>query len=148
MTSKSIRKGPGLSPGKTRGFGTLEPLLGALSLFMVVFAGQPLVSLWQGGGPDHLLQQPSLISHLEYARQEALRRQVAVTVCPSADGRNCQVDADWRGGWLIFTDASEPHRHLSVGDQFLYRQQGLASDQPQLAFDTVSYQADGSIRLN
>ena len=148
MLSQTISKGTGRQPGREQGFGALEPLLGAFSLLMVIFLGQPLVSLFHESGSDQLLQQASLISHLEFARQEAMRRQTAVTICPSADGRNCQVGGDWQQGWLIFTDDNQPRRHLSVGDTFLHRQQSLVEEQPRLAFDMVSYQADGTIQFN
>jgi type IV fimbrial biogenesis protein FimT len=148
MPSQVIRKSPVRQPGKEHGFGAMEPLLGALSLLMVIFAGEPLVSLLQDSGHDHLLQNASLISHLEYARQEAVRRETVVTICPSADGRNCQTDGDWQQGWLIFTDATRPYRHLSVGDKFLHRLHSPVDEQPRLAFNIIRYQADGSIQLN
>jgi Tfp pilus assembly protein FimT len=148
MTRQVNSKGSGPQPQSEQGFGALEPLLTAVSLLLVILAGQPLVSLLQGGSPKHLLQQPSLISHLEYARQEAIRQEVTVTICPSTDGRNCQVGGNWQQGWLIFTDETLPHRHLSVGDKFLHRQQGLLEQQPELAFDIIRYEADGSLLLN
>ncbi len=142
------RKYPGRQPGKGRGFAALEQLVGVASLFLVILAGQPLVSHFYDNGPDYLLLNASLMSHLEYARQEAMRRGTLVTICPSSDGRNCNADGDWQQGWMIFTDASKPYRHLSVGDKFLYRQQQLAGAQPRPAFDIIRYQADGSILLN
>ena len=140
--------GPGGRPGKAQGFGFLEPLLGVFSLLLVIFTGQSLLALFTDNGPDHLLQKSSLVSHLEYARQEAVRREATVTICPSEDGRSCQVGGDWQQGWLIFTDDAQPSHHLSVGDIFLHRQKTVAEKQPELAFDTIRYQADGSILLN
>ena len=56
--------GPEGRPGREKGIGFLEPLLGVLSLLLVIFTGQPLVALFTDNGPDHLLQKSSLVSHL------------------------------------------------------------------------------------
>lgn len=114
----------------------------------ITLLGLPLYNLLSDRGPDYLLQEAALASQLEYARQEAVRLGTVVTVCPSRDGRNCQQDGDWRQGWLIFTDASSPSHHLSVGDRLLHKQSGDVGQQPQVAFNIVQYQADGSLRLN
>ncbi|MGD8908526.1 MAG: GspH/FimT family pseudopilin [Chromatiales bacterium] len=138
---RRIRKQPGFTL-----LGTLSSIAIALSAYLFSL---PLYNLLNDRGPVHLLRELSLASHLEYARQQAIRLEAAVTVCPSRDGRNCQVGGDWRRGWLIFTDEESPPRHLSVGDTFLYRLNVSVETQPLVgAFDVIQYQPDGSIRLN
>lgn len=148
MLQRTHTYASGDQPGRAEGFGLVEPLLGVLSLMLVIFTGQPLLSLFDDNDADHLLQKSSLVSHLEYARQEAVRLEATVTICPSKDGRSCQEGGDWQQGWLIFTDDAQPSHHFSVGDKFLHRQKSVAEKQPELAFDTIRYQADGSILLN
>jgi type IV fimbrial biogenesis protein FimT len=47
-------------------------------------------------------QANSLVSSLNYARAEAIKRNVpgGITVCPSVDGQTCS-GANWAGGWVV-----------------------------------------------
>jgi len=45
----------------------------------------------------------SLLSHLQYARSEAILRHKQVVVCASSDGATCS-GADWKEGWIVFFD--------------------------------------------
>ena len=47
-----------------------------------------------------------LVTALNLARSEALRRSTGVTVCPSTDGAVCGAAADWKSGWIVFEDAA------------------------------------------
>lgn len=47
------------------------------------------------------------------ARISAIGRARQVVVCPSADGRRCVLDSDWRRGWMVFVDAD---RNLAPDD--------------------------------
>jgi type IV fimbrial biogenesis protein FimT len=136
-----IRKQPGFTV-----LGTLSSIATGLSFYLLSL---PLYNQLNDQGPTHLLQERSLASHLEYARQQAIRLEAVVTICPSQDGKNCQVGGDWQQGWLIFTDEQSPPRHLSVGDTFLHRHNVVNETQPLVAtFDVIQYQPDGSLRLN
>ncbi len=141
--SQLQRRRGGRHPGFTL-VGTATTIATTLSLTLL---GLPLYNLLNDRGPEYLLQEASLASQLEYARQEAVRLGAVVTVCPSRDGRSCQQDGDWRQGWLIFIDETSPSYHLSVGDRLLHKQPGDVGQQPQVAFNIVQYQADGSLRL-
>lgn len=50
-----------------------------------------------------------LIASFALARSEAIRRGVAVTVCPSADGSTCATatSGDWSRGWIVVTPDSQ-----------------------------------------
>lgn len=49
-----------------------------------------------------------LVSSLNLARSEAIKRGMTVTMCksadPDADDPSCSTDVDWDAGWLIFVD--------------------------------------------
>ncbi len=45
-----------------------------------------------------------LVSALNLARSEAIKRGVRVTVCKSADGATCTTSGDWEQGWIVFVD--------------------------------------------
>jgi type IV fimbrial biogenesis protein FimT len=134
---------------RRHGFTVVEIVVAIATTLSVMLLGQPILDLLTDRSPKYLLQELSLASHLEYARQEAVRLQASVTICPSQDGRNCLVNGDWSQGWIIFTDDASPPRHFSVGDRLLHREQGEVGQQPVVAsMDVIQYQADGSILLN
>ncbi|BBL35859.1 hypothetical protein Nstercoris_02136 [Nitrosomonas stercoris] len=54
---------------------------------------------------SHLTTQANeFMTALHYARSEAVKRGMRITICKSADGATCNGDS-WQDGWLIFSDA-------------------------------------------
>ena len=49
-------------------------------------------------------QANDFVSDVSYARAEAVRRNLRVTVCQSNDGATCAAVAIWQNGWIVFTD--------------------------------------------
>jgi len=49
----------------------------------------------------------ALLGDLQFARSQAIKYGLAITVCPSTDGANCLTGAtpSWTG-WIVFTDGS------------------------------------------
>lgn len=48
-----------------------------------------------------------LLTHLRYARSEAVTRGQMVTLCPSDDGENCSGDPfGWQRGYIVFVDGN------------------------------------------
>ena len=47
-----------------------------------------------------------LISHLQYARHEAVFRNAYVAACPSIDGNQCTGGNRWDEGWIVYVDES------------------------------------------
>jgi type IV fimbrial biogenesis protein FimT len=47
-------------------------------------------------------QQLELMTALSQARQEAITRNLKVSICRSIDGTNCAGVGDWGSGWIIF----------------------------------------------
>lgn len=45
-----------------------------------------------------------LVSHLNYARHEAVFRNQAVAACPSSDGASCTGGNRWDIGWIVYLD--------------------------------------------
>jgi type IV fimbrial biogenesis protein FimT len=67
---------------------------------------------------------------LRFARSEALKRGVVVTICAAdaqASAPRCAPAhaADWRGGWFVFVDR-QVRGAIDPGDQLLRVQQALA----------------------
>ncbi|HEY0661631.1 MAG TPA: GspH/FimT family pseudopilin, partial [Lysobacter sp.] len=62
----------------------------------------------------------AVTTSLASARLTAISRQVAVTVCPSLDGRGCRKDLTWDEGWIVFPDPARTGRPASE-DVVLHR---------------------------
>lgn len=49
-----------------------------------------------------------LVTSINLTRSEAVRRQMPVAICPSADPQatppSCAATTDWSTGWIVFTD--------------------------------------------
>lgn len=49
-------------------------------------------------------QVNTLVAHLNFARIEAIRRSLAVSICRSASGTECEGGSIWHRGWIVFVD--------------------------------------------
>lgn len=67
----------------------------AVPNFMVFIQGNRLTS-----------QANDLVTALNYARSEAIKRGVRVTVCSSNDGASCLGSNTWDTGWIVFIDTN------------------------------------------
>jgi len=52
---------------------------------------------------------------LNFARSEAIKRGLSVTVCPSTDQASCTVNTQWEEGWIAFVDA-DANQSVSTTD--------------------------------
>jgi type IV fimbrial biogenesis protein FimT len=46
----------------------------------------------------------SFVSDLQYARSEAVKRGLPVTLCASSSGTSCLGSSSWHAGWIVFPD--------------------------------------------
>ena len=76
-----------------------------------------------------------LLSAIEVARSEAMKRQARVTLTP--------VDSGWTSGWLVFVD-SNGNRRWDVGEPVLLRHRPLAATTALTVDTTPGYVAFGS----
>jgi type IV fimbrial biogenesis protein FimT len=64
--------------------------------------------------------QNDLVTALNLARSESLRRSLPVSVCPSADGTACTGDTNWNVGWMVFIDRpGGTNGTFDAGDEIL-----------------------------
>jgi len=47
-----------------------------------------------------------LLGDMQFARSEALKQGLPVTVCISTNGTGCTGTTQWHGGWIVFADAN------------------------------------------
>ncbi len=47
-----------------------------------------------------------LLYAIQFARTEAIKRNVEVALCPSSDQTYCTLSGNWHVGWIIFEDTN------------------------------------------
>jgi type IV fimbrial biogenesis protein FimT len=80
--------------------------------------------------------QNDLVSTVNFARSEALKRSTPVAICSSDDGESCSDSENWNNGWIVFVDRVPPSNDIDADDVIL-------NVMPQLA-EAVSLSADVS----
>ena len=68
-----------------------------------------------------------LFEDLTLARNEAIKRGVPVTVCPSTDGENCVARDSWVTGWIVFVDVATTGARDAATEALLKVHEPLAS---------------------
>lgn len=74
-------------------------------------------------------QLNEFVASLNYARTEAIRRGVTVTICPSSDGASCNTgaaDKTWENGWIVFSNPDNDSTTIAA-DEILNVRQSLAT---------------------
>lgn len=93
----------------------------------------------------------AIVSDLNLARTEAVKRGQVVTLCGSSDGATCDT-GNWESGWIVFTDVS---RNAAIdagnGDILISRNDGLPTGLALfgVAFDdnaVIQYLPNGELR--
>jgi len=76
-------------------------------------------------------QAKTLVSSLNFARSEAIKRGGLVSICASASGTDCAADV-WSDGWIVFVDnnadADGAAGSVDIGDEVLRVYQGLGGN--------------------
>ncbi|MCB1624286.1 MAG: GspH/FimT family pseudopilin [Pseudomonadales bacterium] len=85
---------------------TLLELMTALSILGILVAvAAPSFSDYSRNSRA-LAVQNDIVTALNLARSEAVRRATRVTVCASSDGASCTGNTTWNNGWIVFADGS------------------------------------------
>lgn len=87
---------------RQRGFTLLELLVTlAVAGLLIAFAVPAMRTFIQNNRQD--AEADSLISSLDFARSEAVKRDEDVEVCASTDGATCSNSTTWQTGWIVQT---------------------------------------------
>lgn len=87
---------------RQRGFNIIELMVGITVLGVLLGLGVP--SFTEMIRNNRLVEQSnSMVTALNYARSEALKRGFRVSACPGTNGV-CTGGTDWNAGILVFTD--------------------------------------------
>ncbi|MDW8479917.1 MAG: GspH/FimT family protein [Xanthomonadales bacterium] len=104
------------------GFTLVELLIVLLVLAVLVTVGVPnLRQLIQNNRAT--VQANELLTALQLARMEALKRKRPVSVCPSRNGSSCGTD--WAEGWIVAVDNGAPGSGSVAVGEVLRVWQGL-----------------------
>lgn len=134
---------------RARGVTMLElVIVVALTAVTAAVAVPPLLDAWDAVRLRAYAH--TFLSHLLFARNEAIKRRARVVLCPSEDGVTCADAGAWSRGWLVFVDgdnsgqrdSQEPIlvRHDELGRGFrLTGNQNVAK--------YLSYDAHGQTRM-
>lgn len=74
----------------------------ALVAILVAIATPSFVSLIQSNRVS--AEVNSFAGDLQFARSEAIKQGIPVSVCASSDGKNCLGSNTWQSGWIVFSD--------------------------------------------
>lgn len=80
-----------------------------------------------------------LVTAVNLARSEAIKRGVRVTMCKSPDGTACSSTNGWDQGWIIFTDADGDAAYTAGSDELLRVQDSVG---PNVALNGAGSVAD------
>ena len=119
MAGMRERRGPTEQdrPAKQRGF-TMMELLVAVAVAAVLFGiGIPMFRNATLGSRLSAAAN-NLLSSVQLARSEAIKRNVSVTLCASSDGATCAASGGWEQGWIVVDTVADP-------DVVIQRQQNL-----------------------
>lgn len=88
-------------------------------------------------------QANDLVTMLNYARSEAVKRNQRVTVCSSTTGTSCAGSTTWDSGLLVFVDTAN-FGVVDAGEDVLQVRQGVeGSNTLRTGLTRVTYQSNG-----
>lgn len=129
---------------KQRGLSLVE-LVGTISIIAVINAlAAPTLS--ESMRRNQLQAQADrVLTTLYLARSEAVKRNLPVSVCRSADGASCT--GDWGDGWIVFSNADGDNSVDAGVDEVIRVYDALPEGHllaGTLGTDAMTYFADGS----
>lgn len=128
----------------SRGFSLIELLTTLAVVGVVLLLAVPSLS---GLLADTRLEGAAkvLVSHMAFARAEAVSRGIRVSMCSSSDGRTCSGGLDWRSGWIVFLGSAASEGEIPASS--LLRVQDAAGEGVHLWASRAhfSYLPDGTI---
>lgn len=89
---------------KLSGFTLVELMVTVVIVGTLMTVGLPQLKTFMQGS-QLVAASNELVSAMNVARSEAIKRNARVTICESSDGMACSATGDWGNGWVVFVDA-------------------------------------------
>lgn len=133
-------------PGNERGFTLIELMITLIIAAVVLAFGVPSFESFIRKG-RLTSETNNLIADLQFARSEAIKRGIRVTVCHSADQASCGGTAGiFDSGWIVFVDRGDEGIVDAGTDEILRVSTGLPSISSR-AIGTVPAAATDLVRI-
>ena len=107
---------------------TLIELMSMLAVVSIlVSVGLPLMNVFFESN-RMISNTNDLVAGLNIARSEAIKQQIRITLCQSADTASCTGTGQWEDGWIVFQD---PNGNATVdgGERILRLSAGADGNQ-------------------
>ena len=112
---------------KNQGFSIIELLVALVLASFLLAVGVPRLNVFFDGN-RMVSNTNNLVSAIQIARSEAIKRGQRVTVCKSANADagspSCSTTGGWEQGWIVFEDVAANAEFNSSNDTILRRQVG------------------------
>ena len=90
---------------KSLGYTLIELMSMLAVVSILVSVGLPMLNVFFDSN-RMVSNTNDLVAGLNIARSEAIKQQIRVTLCQSADTTSCTGSGQWEDGWIVFQDAN------------------------------------------
>jgi type IV fimbrial biogenesis protein FimT len=121
---------------KSFGYTLIELMTAMAVIAVLVTVGLPLMNVFFESN-RMISNTNDLVAGLNIARSEAIKQQIRVTLCQSADTASCTGTGQWENGWIVFQD---PNGNATVdgGERILRLSEGAAGNQVTIRSNDVT----------
>jgi type IV fimbrial biogenesis protein FimT len=88
---------------KSLGYTLIELMSMLAVVSILVSVGLPMLNVFFDSN-RMVSNTNDLVAGLNIARSEAIKQQIRVTLCQSADTASCTGSGQWEDGWIVFQD--------------------------------------------
>lgn len=88
-----------------------------------------------------------LVSSVNYARTEAIKRGVRVSICPAANdaATACSPNAQWTNGWIIFADVNNNGQLTDLNNRLRVKQAPAAGSAINMTTNRIAFDESGFV---
>lgn len=116
---------------------TLIELMSILAVLSILISvGLPMMNVFFDSN-RMVSNTNDLVAGLNIARSEAIKQQIRITLCQSADTASCTGSGQWEDGWIVFQD---PNGNATVdgGERILRLNAGVDGGQVTIRSNDVT----------
>ena len=121
---------------KSLGYSLIELMSMLAVVSILVSVGLPMMNVFFDSN-RMITNTNDLVAGLNIARSEAIKQQIRITLCQSADTASCTGSGQWEDGWIVFQD---PNGNATVdgGERILRLNAGVDGGQVTIRSNDVS----------